>query len=424
MTYSYRNGELYCEEVPLHELARDAGTPCFVYSSRLVDDAFQRVTRAVSFADHLVAYAMKANGNLSLLRRLSAAGCGADIVSGGELRRALQAGIPPDRIVFSGVGKTEDELSFALDQQIRSIHVESVQELEAVEKIAKQSQRCARIALRINPDVDPKTHPYIATGLLESKFGLGVETARSLLPGLLRSPHLQFEGLACHIGSQISDPNALQSAVYLVASFARECQQAGAPIRSIDAGGGWPLSYGNESIQYPPWSEFGAAIRLGLEQAGFGPRDLQLIIEPGRALVGDAGTLLTRVLYTKEQSGKRFVIVDGAMTELIRPALYQAHHAVQPVQKPATENHEMDEIQADIVGPVCESGDFLARNCTLPSTVSVGDLLAIRSAGAYSMVMASNYNARPTPPEILVEAAHYRTIRKRQPIEELWRYEL
>lgn len=415
--WSYgEGGELTCDGVPLSRVAAEIGTPCFVYSAAAVDAAYDELDRAVP-APHLVAYAIKANGNLAILGRLAARGCGADIVSGGELVRALRAGVEPSKIVFSGVGKTDAELKQALEARIRAIHVESEAELDAVEIVARDLGVRAPITLRVNPDVDPETHPYIATGLHDTKFGLELDVARSLLPRLVASDRLVLEGVACHIGSQLGSAAPMEDATAILAAFAVECVKAGAPLRSIDPGGGWPIRYGDEDRAAPPWSAFGEAIRRGLERGGAAALGLELIVEPGRALVGDAGGLLTRVVFTKRQGEKRFVIVDAAMTELIRPALYDAYHAIMPARAPSGGSSP-----ADVVGPVCETGDFFAVDRALPP-VERGDLLLLRGAGAYGMSMASNYNSRPLAAEVLIEGGAARVIRRRQRLEDLFRDE-
>jgi diaminopimelate decarboxylase len=409
-----------CEEVPLDSIAAEVDTPAFVYSGAAIDDAFRSIDEALSFAPHLIAYAVKANGNLSVLARLASQGCGADIVSIGEMQRALKAGFPPERIVYSGVGKRREEIEAAARAGVRALHVENVQELDVVESVAKDLGRPLAIGLRVNPDVDPKTHPYIATGLRESKFGLAIAVAESLVPRVLESPHLELEAVACHIGSQLSSPRPLRDAVEILGHFARHCIEQGATLRAIDVGGGWPMHYGQEVDPYPSASTFGKAIREGLEAAGMLRPGIEIITEPGRALVGDAGVLLTRVLYTKMQSARRFVIVDAAMTELIRPALYGAYHAIMPIAEPAS-NAEL--VAVDVVGPVCESGDFVARDRPLPE-VQPGDLLAIRGAGAYGREMQSMYNARPLPPEVLVDGSRSRVVRRRSGPEALWQGEI
>lgn len=416
--FVYRNGRLFCEAVELAQIAREVGTPCYVYSWNAIREAYNSIDRALAPGPHLVAYALKANGNLAILRRLAQLGAGADIVSGGELARAMAAGVRPERIVFSGVGKLDREIESALAAGVRSLHAESAAEIDAIEAIAQRMNLRAPIALRVNPDVDPKTHPYIATGLKESKFGIPIDAARALLPRLLRSKHVQLEGLACHIGSLIGSTEAIGEAVEAVARLALELRAAGAAsLRTLDAGGGWPIAYGHEPSEPASNASFGKAIRDALQRVG--AADLDLIVEPGRAVVGDAGILLTQVIFTKQQGEKRFVIVDGAMTELLRPALYRAYHAIQPVQAPAQEGPLSP---ADVVGPVCETGDFLALDRPLPS-LARGDLLAVRGAGAYAASMASNYNARPRAPEVLVDGAQHHLVRKRERVEDLWRDE-
>ncbi len=419
-SWTFRDGELWCEQVPLSRIADAVGTPAYVYGAAAIDAAFAEVDAAVSFAPHLVAYAVKANGNLAILSRLAKAGSGADIVSGGELARCIEAGMPPDRIVFSGVGKRDEEIEAALRAGIRALHVESEAEIGVVEGIAKRLGVRAPVVLRVNPDVDPETHPYIATGLHDTKFGVELDVARALLPRLIGSDHLAFEGLACHIGSQLSKPSALGDAVEIVARFARECREAGAALRSLDAGGGFPIPYGEEDRPYPTAADLGAAIRQGLERGGAADLGLELVVEPGRALVGNAGVLVTRVLFEKRTPKKRFVIVDAAMTELVRPALYQAHHTIEPVLAALP---DAPRTPADVVGPVCETGDFLAQDRPLPP-VRRGDLLAVFSAGAYGSSMGSTYNGRPFAPEVLVDGGDYRVVRERAPVEDLWAREV
>lgn len=411
---------LHAESVPLDEIADHVGTPAYVYSGTSVHDAYRAVDAALAEVPHLVAYAVKANGNLSLLSRLAGWGSGADIVSGGELARALKAGFSPDKVVFSGVGKTDAEIRMALEARIRSLHVESVGEIEAIESIAAELGVVAHIALRVNPNVDAATHPYISTGLRSSKFGIDIGIARELIPRLVKSQHLRLEGVACHIGSMVLSPEPLGEAVAIIAEFAAECAARGAPITTIDAGGGWPILYGNEGADAQSHAVFGRALIDGIKRGGAADLGLTLIVEPGRALVGDAGVLLTRVVYVKEQVGKRFVIVDASMSELIRPALYGAYHAIVPVDFDSNAN--LPETPADIVGPVCESSDFFAHDRLLPP-VKRGDLLAIRGAGAYTATMASNYNSRPMSPEVLVEGGGFQVVRARQKLEDLWRDE-
>jgi len=416
--FLYRDGQLQAERVDLSRIAEEVPTPAYVYSRAAFEDAYRSIDKALSGVKHVIAYAVKANSTLALLSRLRQLGAAADIVSGGELLRARRAGFRPENIVFSGVGKTDAELREALSLGIRSLHVESAQELDVIEAIARDLGVTARIALRINPDVDPDTHPYISTGLHSAKFGLSIESARELLPRIMSSKQLKLEGVACHIGSMLLSAAPLRDAIEIVARFAVECVNAGARLTTLDAGGGWGVLYGNEEGELESHAEFGRAIIEGLKRGGADSLGLTLMVEPGRALVADAGVLLTRVLYVKEQSGKRFIIVDAAMTELIRPALYHAYHAVMPV----LESSSAEQTPADVVGPVCETGDFLARGRPLPA-VKRGDLLAIRGAGAYAASMASNYNSRAFPAEVLVDGEGFSVVRLPQPLDDLLQHE-
>lgn len=419
--FAYQKGVLCCEGISLRTLAEEVGTPAYVYSGTRFDVAFLGIEEALAFApSHWIAYAVKANSNLSILRRLGNLGAGADVVSYGELARALKAGIDPKKIVFSGVGKTDDELLFALQSNIRSIHAESAAEVSAIDVLAARLGIKAPISLRVNPDVNPQTHPYIATGLKEAKFGLDLDTARSVVSHILKNPHLQLEGIATHIGSQLSSVAPLREAVTIVAKFAMECRSLGAPIRTLDVGGGWPAHYGNEKAPLPLAQEFAQAIAQGLEQANVRPADFELVLELGRSIAAEAGALLTRVVYTKDNGHKKFAVVDAAMTELIRPALYSAYHAILPVAEMNTPQPDWQTY--DVVGPVCESGDFLAKERLLPP-MQRGDYLVLCGAGAYAAVMSSNYNSRPKAPEVLVEGSTYRVIRARQPVEDLWKDE-
>ncbi len=415
--FAYQAGELRADGVALSSIAERFGTPSYVYSGAAIDAAYDTVDRSLGAQPHFVAYAMKANSNLAILARLARRGAAVDIVSGGELARALRAGFSPERILFSGVGKTDDEIRTAIEAGVRSLHAESEPEIDAIESIARALGKPAPLALRVNPDVDPSTHPYIATGLRSSKFGVSLEVARRLLPRILGSAHLNLEGIACHVGSRVLSPDPIAEAVEITARFARECEEKGARIVTLDAGGGWPIEYGDESATPAAYAAFGKSIADAMRRGAGGDRGWQLAIEPGRSIVGDAGVLLTRVLFVKEQAGKRFVIVDAAMTELIRPALYEAFHAVVPVGEPAA---DAALTPADVVGPVCESGDFLARERPLPP-LRRGDLLAIRGAGAYAASMASRYNSRPFAAEVLVDGGDAKLVRKREPLDALWR---
>jgi diaminopimelate decarboxylase len=408
------DGSLACDGVPLRRIADDVGTPTHVYSSASIERSYRSIDASLASLPHLVCYAAKANGNPAILRKIASLGAGVDVVSGGELFWALRCGFAPEKIVFSGVGKTDPELAAALDAGIRAIHVESEPELDAIERIAREHGVTARIALRINPDVDAGLHPYIATGLHDTKFGLELDVARRLLPRIVSSAELELEGVACHIGSQVPSPRPLEDAAAITAAFARECADAGAPIRAIDPGGGWPIAYGDEDVPHAPWSEFGTAIREGIRRGGAEDLGLTVVVEPGRALVGDAGVLLTRVVFVKEQAGKRFVVVDAAMTELLRPSLYGAYHAIVPVRR-----RDGEEVPADVVGPVCESGDFFAIDRPLPP-VERGDLVVLRGTGAYGSSMTSRYNLRPHAAEVLVQRNEVTVIRPRERYEELF----
>ncbi|MCB9666669.1 MAG: diaminopimelate decarboxylase [Myxococcales bacterium] len=417
---SYVRGQLCAGDVPLEQIANDIGTPCFVYQTRTIDAAYQEMTRALSFRHHMIAYALKANSTLGVLRHLKALGAGADIVSGGELARALYAGFPNERIVFSGVGKTEAELVSAIQARIHAIHVESEAELYTVSRLAKQLHTTVPIALRVNPDIDAVTHPYISTGLHSTKFGIDTDLARRLLPFILsESGALELRTLACHIGSQLSSPEPLRDAVEVVARLASEFVAAGAPIRAIDAGGGWPIGYGDEAHPYPGFQAFGQAIEEGLLRGGAQNMPLDIQVEPGRSLVGQAGILLTRVILLKQQQQKHFVVVDAAMTELLRPALYQAHHTIVSAKEPLTKEPWT---VSDVVGPVCETADFLALDRPLPP-LAEGDVLAVTNAGAYAASMASNYNSRLRPAEVLVTDHGIDVIRRRESYDDLWRLE-
>ncbi len=404
------DGALAVDGASVEAIAAAHGTPTHVLSAASIREAYRSISLAIG-ERALVAYAMKANGNPAVLRLLAELGAGADVVSGGELYWALRAGIPADRIVMSGVGKTDAEIDAAIQAGIRSIHVESEPELDVVAAIAASRGAVARIGLRINPNVDPETHPYIATGLHDTKFGLEIDVAWRLLPKIVAHRSLSLETIASHVGSQIPRAASVGEAVAISGAFAREAMQAGAPIRSIDAGGGWPIAYGDEERVADSHTAFGAAIRAGLDRAGVA--ELGLTVEPGRALVGDAGVLLTRVLFVKEQAGKRFVIVDAAMTELVRPALYDAYHAIVPVRARAGAAS-----LCDVVGPVCETGDFFALGRALPE-LRRGDLLVLRGTGAYGASMASEYNARPRAAEVIVDQNATRVIRPRGRVEDL-----
>ncbi len=411
--FQERSGALACEEVPLDGIAAQVGTPSYVYSYATLRRHYEVFEQALARLPHLICYSVKANTSGALLAVLASLGSGADIVSGGELGRALRAGIRPDRIVFSGVGKQAWEIQQALEAGILLFNVESESELHALEEIAGRLGQVAPIALRVNPDVDPGTHPYVATGLRESKFGIPMEQARAVLEQALRLPHLALRGIDCHIGSQLTRVEPFVDSVQRIMALAREVRHRGADLRYIDVGGGLGIRYSEETPPSP--EEYGRAVSEVIERLG--NLELTLIAEPGRVIVGNAGVLLTRVLYLKQSGTRRFVVVDAGMNDLVRPTLYGSFHRIQPVRpRPG------DPVAVDVVGPICESGDFLARDRALPP-VEPGDLLCVLSAGAYGFTMASNYNSRPRPAEVLVRGSQMAVVRARESFEDLVRGE-
>lgn len=407
----YRDRALWMDAVELADVAAQAGTPCYVYSAASILENFRAYDGAFGELPHQVCYAVKAAGNLSLLRLLARAGAGFDIVSGGELFRVLEAGGDPARIVFSGVGKTAPEIDQALAAGVGSFNCESEPELALIDALAHRRGVNARVALRVNPDVEAVTHAYISTGRLAHKFGVDIGEAEAVYERARQHPRLLLEGVSCHIGSQLMDPAPVMQAVDRVLELIGRLRAKGFPIRHADLGGGLGVAYKPEDVT-PAIGEFVASLRKRL--AG---KDLAVTIEPGRSIVGGAGVLLTKVLYRKKTGDKEFVIVDAAMNDLIRPALYGAHHEILPLRQTGASL-----ICADVVGPVCESGDFLARNRDLPE-VFPGDVLAICTTGAYGFSQASNYNARPRPAEVLVEPGSWRVIRKRETYVDLIRGE-
>jgi diaminopimelate decarboxylase len=409
--FHYSGQDLYCEDTPLADIARQAGTPAYVYSSAAILEKYRAYDEALGDLPHAVCYAVKANSTLGILALLAKAGAGFDIVSGGELYRVLQAGGDARKIVFSGVGKTAEEVEYALAQGILTFNCESEPELALIDALAARRGVRASFAIRVNPDVDAVTHPYISTGLRRHKFGIAIAEAEALYERARALPNLVAEGVSCHIGSQLMDTGPILEAVDRVLALATRLRTSGFGIRHIDLGGGLGVAY-QAHEQAPGIRCFIEQLRAKLCGSG-----LQVTVEPGRSIVGRAGVLLTRVLYRKMNGEKEFVVVDAAMNDLIRPALYQSHHEIQPLRKTAR-----PEIVADVVGPVCETGDFLARDRKLPN-VAPGDYLAVCTAGAYGFVLSSNYNSRPRPPEILVEGAAFRTIRTRETYADLVRGE-
>jgi len=410
--FNYHGNDLYCEQVPVHTIAAEFGTPLYLYSRATLERHFRVFDSAFASVPHLTCYSVKANSNLAILKLLGSLGAGVDVVSGGEIYRSLLAGIAPEKIVYSGVGKTRDEIFYALRSGILQINVESEQELETVGSVAEDLNVKAPVAFRINPDVDPKTHPYISTGLKKNKFGISIDAAFELVSRAVAHPNLRISGIACHIGSQITQTEPFADALDSILSFiARLRSKFGLSIQYLDIGGGLGIRYAAEEPPHP--EQYAAVLLERLRGTSY-----TLILEPGRIIVGNAGILVARVLYTKKSGEKYFIIVDAAMNDLIRPSLYSAHHEIQPVRK-----CDRASVTADIVGPICESGDFMARERTVEE-VNPGDLIAIMSAGAYGFSMSSNYNSRPRAAEVLVEGNSYRVIRKRETYEDLVKNEI
>jgi diaminopimelate decarboxylase len=405
-SFHYRQGELFCDNLSLSSLAERFGTPAYIYSQSTILRNYERLRGALARIPGLICYSVKANSHLRILSLLRQAGAGFDVVSGGELARALRAGAAPDTIVFSGVGKTRDEIDAGLAAGIMMFNVESAGELAVIESRAHALGKVGRIAIRVNPDVEADTHPYISTGQMIHKFGVPKDEAPELYRRAARSSQLKVQGVACHIGSQILEVAPFWKALDEILNVARQLAAEGIAVETLDLGGGYGISYGAE----PP---------LDVEQLARGLEDrlratpLRLILEPGRALVGNAGALITRVLYVKRNQTKNFVVVDAGMNDLMRPTLYGSYHEIVPAREGAAER-----LQADIVGPLCESGDFFAHDRDMPD-VQPGDLLAVLTVGAYGFVLSSNYNTRPRPAEVLVQGAEAELIRPRETVENL-----
>lgn len=407
--FSYAGGELHAEQVPLSRIAEQYGTPCYVYSRAALEGAWRAFDSAFAGRDHLVCYAVKANSTLAVLNLFARLGSGFDIVSGGELARVLAAGGDPGKVVFSGVGKTAGEMRQALSADILCFNVESEGELERLDAVAGKSGKTAAVSLRVNPDVDPRTHPYIATGLKENKFGIAYEDALGLYRKARAMRHLAVTGIGCHIGSQLTDVSPFVAALDRVLDLADKLRAEGTTLTHIDIGGGLGIRYRDESP--PSVTDYARALKERL-----GNRDLKLMLEPGRALSGEAGLLLTRVEYLKHGRDRNFAVVDAAMNDLMRPALYDAWHDVLPVAAGSGGK------TYEIVGPVCESGDFLAHGRTLD--LREGSLLAVMTAGAYGMSMSSNYNTRPRAAEVMIDGAHAHLVREREAVSELMTREM
>lgn len=401
--FQYRNGLLHAEDVPLSQIADAVGTPVYIYSTATLTRHYRVFAGAFDGLDALICYAVKANGNIAVLRTLAELGAGADVVSEGELRRALAAGVPPNRIVFSGVGKTRDELAFAIATGILQINVESENELELLNTVAGEMDRIADIAIRVNPDVDARTHSKISTGKKENKFGVDIARAPEIYRRAMDLPGVRPVSLAVHIGSQLTDLDPYRAAFRRVAECARALVADGVTLRRVDLGGGLGITYEDEAPPHP--DDYARVVR---EEVG--PLGLQVVLEPGRLIVGNAGVLLSRVIYVKQGEARRFVVLDAAMNDLIRPAMYGSHHAIVTVEERPT---DASLTPADVVGPVCESGDTFARARLLPQ-IRDGELVALASAGAYGAVMASSYNSRPLAPEVLVNGSEFAVVRPRQ----------
>ena len=404
--FHYRDNELFCEDVPIQKIAAEVGTPLYLYSHATLKRHFLIFNEAFEGIDRLVCYSAKANTNLALLKLFANLGGGLDIVSGGELYRGLKAGFSPDRIVYSGVGKRVDEIDYALNTDIMMFNVESLEELAVINQRAGLLAKQAPVAIRVNPDVDPGTHPYISTGLEKNKFGIDTKTAIEGYKAASGLEHIDVVGIDCHIGSQITEAKPFEDALKSLERLITELRALGIKIKYLDMGGGLGITYDAESPPHP--REYARAIIDSLKGI-----DLQLILEPGRVIVGNAGTLITRVLYRKAAPVKEFVITDAGMNDLMRPSLYKAFHAIQPVVKTANAL-----IKADVVGPICESGDFLAVDREIPD-FKQGDLLAVMSAGAYGFTMSSNYCSRLRVPEVMVADDRFYVVRARQTYEDL-----
>ncbi len=415
--FSHHDGRLWCEQVALEDLARRVGTPAYVYSARTIRDHASRLKQAFSDMDPLICYATKANGCLAVLQLVVDAGLGLDIVSGGELERARTLGVPGERVVFSGVAKTVPEMRAALEAGVLLFNVESEHELAVLEGVARELGRRAPVGIRVNPDVDPKTHRYITTGKRENKFGVDLALGEQLARRAAASPHLRLLALQCHIGSQITSVAPYAEALGRVAALAARVRPAAPDLTWLDMGGGFGIYYNDRSA--PGFAEYAAAVRPIVKASG-----LRLLMEPGRVLVGNAGALLTTVQYTKQGGEKRFVIVDAGMNDLLRPSLYDAYHRIWPARGPVLPplGEEGAGEPCDIVGPVCESGDFLARERPFP-VVERGEVLAVLGVGAYGFSMASTYNDRPRPCEVLVDGSRFAVVRERETYEDLLRNE-
>lgn len=399
--FGYRNSNLYCEDVNIPNLAAKVGTPVYIYSKKAILDKINQYKEAFKEYDTLICYALKANSNMSILRIIEESGLGADIVSGGELYKAKKVGFPSNRIVYAGVGKTDYEIEFAVREGILSFNVESQMELEVIDQIAKKYNKKANISIRINPDVDPKTHPYISTGLRKSKFGIDISIAREVYRQAVKYENLNIVGIHCHIGSQITDLSVYKEAAEKTAELVFELKKDGIELNYFNMGGGLGIRYRPED-KVPSPKELADTIIPVVKQTG-----LKLIIEPGRSIIGEAGALITKVIFLKDKGDKHFVIVDSGMNDLLRPSIYNAYHHIVAVKQ------NEKKIKADIVGPICETGDFFGLDRDI-DWVNRGDYIAILSAGAYGASMSSNYNVRPKAMEVLIDGEKFSIIKERE----------
>jgi diaminopimelate decarboxylase len=405
--FVYKNGELYCEDVPVKTVAQRVGTPFYLYSSKTLANHFKAFDSAFAGVPHLICFAVKSNSNSAVLRLLAREGAGADIVSGGELFRALRAGVEPRKIVYAGVGKRRDEIEYALKVGILMFNVESREELLALDRAASEMHATARIALRVNPDIDPKTHAYISTGLKENKFGIPIEHALEHYQTANSLANVEIVGVHQHIGSQITEVQPFVDALEKLIGFVKELRAAGVSISHINIGGGLGITYKDETPPLP--KDVAQAVQPLLKSSG-----CTIVMEPGRAIVGNAGILVTSALYHKESGEKRFLIVDAGMNDLIRPSLYEAYHEIRPVIEAASPEKAV----YDVVGPICESGDFLAKDRELP-VVNQGELLAVMGGGAYGFSMSSNYNSRPRVAEVMVKGHEFYIVHERETYNDL-----
>jgi diaminopimelate decarboxylase len=413
--FIYKDNQLYCESVAVADIAKAVGTPFYLYSSATLTHHFNTFDKSFGELPHMTCFAVKACSNLAVLRLFATLGGGADIVSGGELYRSMKAGIDPRRIIYSGVGKTEEELRYGLVSGILMFNVESEQELERLQRVAQEQELVAPVSFRINPDVDPKTHAYISTGLAKNKFGIPIEQAEKVYLRARDMPHIKIMGVSCHIGSQLTEVSPFTETLQKVKLFIGRLEAHGISIEYLDLGGGLGVRYQDEKPPHP--QEYARA--LTEEMAGL---ECTLILEPGRVIVSNAGVLISQVLYTKETGTKNFIIVDAAMNDLARPSLYDAHHDILPVIREAGKADADSLHMADVVGPICETGDFLARDRQL-AVFEQGDLMAVMNSGAYGFTMSSNYNSRPRAAEVLVREDQFYVIRERENYETLIRDE-